>query len=396
MENKRQTEVVLIGNEKGGVAKTTTTICLANCLTALGYKVLVVDLDPSGNLSDAVLPDFPAVVLYDVMSGKCHVRDAIIHTEIGDILPTVKDLSPETTSPFMAPGMEDRKSLGDLFASWVGRRGAEKCIYNLLNTPGYAPIFNQYDFILMDSQPSDSLIITNAIVAAHSILFPCEPVSGALDGLTKFRRSIQLTHESYGANAFIDGLVFVKYDEDWRTRQKMVSQIQQAAEADGTFVYGTRFRTSASIETAMNECKPILDPKYLYMGWGAHDAMNFTLEFLARRGMAPKVRYPGVFHDEFGKLIYRRKGDPYWALTEQQDSSIRIEVMKYRDAEVQADIDKVGKTLFFHPASIEQLLQSARVQGRTVICDGQSQKFLAGMFQKSTTDTLGIPIPVSD
>lgn len=387
MERTRQTEFILIGNEKGGTAKTTTVICLANALTVLGYKVLVVDLDPSGNFSDAVLPDFPALVLYDVMQGRCHLKDAIVHTDICDVLPTVKDLAPEAESPFVAAGMPERKSLGDLFASWVGRRGAERCIYNLFHNPNYEPIFHEYDFVLMDSQPSDSLIITNAIVAANSILFPCEPVSGAMDGLTKFRRSIQLTQASYGATAAIDGLVFTKYKEDWNTRKGMIEQIQASAEAEKTFVYKTRFRVSPSIETAMNECQPILSPKYLYMGWGAYDAMNFALEFLARRGLPPRCDYPGVIRDEYGKTVFRRKGDYYWQITQQSDTHIQMQTEKFREHEVLERKEQIGKTLFFQPESIDHILHSARDAGKTITVLSQRHQDLltdlAGKYQQA-------------
>lgn len=393
MENTRPTEVVLIGNEKGGTAKTATTLCIANALTALGFKVLVIDLDPSGNFSDAALPEFPQYVLYDVLNGKCPLANAIVHTEICDVLPTVKDIAPENDSPFLAAGMPERKSLGDLFTSWVGRRGAEKCIYNLLHHEAYAPFLRQYDFILMDSQPSDSLIITNAIVAANSIIFPCEPVSGAQDGLIKFQKSIRLTRESYGTNAFIDGLVFTKYDEKWGTRRQMVEEIQTMAEANGIPVYRTRFRSSASIETSMNECLPILTPKYLYMGWGAFDALNFTLEFLAKRGMAPRVNYPGVLRDEAGRLIYRRKGDTYWMVTDRQENAVQLEVKRFEENDltnadrIQANAEAVGTTIFYSPESIESMFRAARGQGQVVTCLGQNPKHLSDLFKESQPES---------
>lgn len=312
-------EVVLIANEKGGTAKTTTTVCLANCLTALGYRVLAVDTDPSGNLSAWTLPEFPKKVLYDVLRGECPVQDAIVHTDFGDILPTVKDLAPvpDAIAPGIFPMQAGRKSLGDLFTSAVGKRFSEYILNSLIHNPQNA-LEEAYDFVLIDSAPADNLLVTNAIVAADSVIIPCEPTSASIDGLTMFVRSIQEAQKCYQTDVHLDGLVFAKFNDAWKARKEQITSIQEMARASHLRLYNTRFRLSASVESSMNNCRPILE--YMFQGWGATDAMNFTLEFLASRGMQPKKAFPGVEQDENGTLIFvRQKGVSYKAATGQDE-----------------------------------------------------------------------------
>lgn len=370
MENTKKPEIVMIGNEKGGTAKTATTLCLANGLTEFGYKVLIADFDPSGNLSAAALPDFPEYVLYDSLMGRKHPKEIVVHTPYGDVLPTSKDLAPEQNIPLPVVGMPERKSLGDLFSSLVSQSGAQLVVKTFLTHPAYADFFNQYDFILMDTQPSDSLIITNTILAADSIIWPCENVSGALDGLRMFQRSIQLACQSYGGTAKVDGLVFTKFKEDWEDRQEYTQHIQNFAKSNGLQMYNTRFRFCASIEKAINRCRPIICAEYMYQGWGTSDALNFTLEFLAKRGLTPRTEYPGVIKDEYGKLIFRRKGDEYFTLS-MEGSTATVGVKRFRFEEVQSNAEQIGKTMFFHTESIQKIAENARSKGVTVLMTEQ-------------------------
>lgn len=348
-------EILLVANEKGGTAKTTTVLCLANCLTVLGYKVLAVDMDPSGNLSAAALPDFPKYVLYDVFSGTVAPEQAIVSIEICDILPTVKDMGEDSsTEPFGS----NRKSLGDFFSSKIGSRGAERYLSLLLRSPAFAPIFAVYDFIIIDSCPSDNLIITNCILAADRIIIPCEPTQSSLDGLTMFRRSLNATNSSYGGKAVIDAMLLSRCSTDWRTRRKVLDTIHHSTSQNAIPVYKTRIRMSASIETSMNECRPILS--YIYQGSGASDAMNFSLEFLDRRGLSPLTKYPGVVRDESGDLIFRKNGDKYYSYTMNGDSAV-VERKPFRMSLLESTswVESIGKAVFFHLDNLTYALDAA-------------------------------------
>ena len=301
-------EIVLIANEKGGTGKSSTVHCLANALTGLGYKVLAVDFDPSGNLSRATLPDFPDKVLYDVFNATCSVNDAIYHTEICDVLPTIKDLSLD-----VAPAEEfllasrDSKSLTQIADRLKGRPGAEMLLRSLLRSEKYG-LLERYDFILIDSAPSDNILVTNAIVAADSILIPCEPSQAGLDGVWMFASSVATAARSYiHAKAQIDGIILTKYSEEFGNNIESIQAIRDAAEARDIYLYATIMRKSGNVAHAMDHARPILS--YLNSfgcGHGPVDALNLALEFLSARGKEPKVDFPGVKRNENGDLYYTR------------------------------------------------------------------------------------------
>ena len=304
-------EIVLIGNEKGGVGKTATTFCLANALKALGYRILMVDFDPSGNLSCDTLPENPECVLYDVFSGACPLEQAIYHTEIADILPTIRelDLGVKPEDAYML-GASDDKSLSRLAERLIGRPGAEMALKSLLRSKKH-DLASKYDFILIDTHSSDNILVTNAIVAADSVLITCEPSVDALDGIWKFISSMNAANRNYnGANAQVDGIVITKYTERRAPYRRCIQNIQESAKSQGIYLYETRMRDSSNIPDAMENCRPIMD--YIgSSGNGTADALNLALEFLAARNLEPKVVIPGCRQNAEGHWVYARavKGD---------------------------------------------------------------------------------------
>ncbi len=299
-------EIVLIANEKGGTGKTATAICLANALTGLGYKVLAVDFDPSGSLSSGALPENPEWVLYDVFIGACPLDKAIYHTDICDILPTVKEIDVDVApAEGFLLGTRDNKSLTRLADRLAGRAGAEQVLRSLLRTKQHH-LAEKYDFIIIDSAPSDNILVTNAIVAADSILIPCEPSADSLDGIWEFMSSMIAASRNYvGAKAQVDGIVLARCSEQYACYRSSIQDIQTAADTRGLYLYRTRMRMSANIPDAMRNYRPILD--YLNSsGVGAVDALNLALEFLESRGLEPKTEFPGVWKDTEGHLFYSR------------------------------------------------------------------------------------------
>lgn len=360
-------EIILIANEKGGTAKSATCLCLANCLTALGYRVMVTDTDPSGNLSAAALEEFPDHVLYDVFTEACELEDAIYQTPFGAILPSIKDLSSasESKKSFV---FKSRKNLGELFASAYGDDNAEQFLRNLLRQE---ELEKNYDFNIIDSAPAANLLITNAVVAADSVIIPVEPNSASSDGFLMFLKSIQEAAHKYNAQIHVDGLVFTKFSDNWQTRRKQIDEISFLARNREIYIYRNKFRTSASIETSMNECKPILD----YINKrdnGVYDAMNFALEFLARRGLAPRVTFPGVIQDEENAWIYRKNGNKYYTYTMIGDKAqLESRRLKKGDLEDPAFMDTIGKTVFFDVMNLEAHLISQKIR---YIPEGESSE----------------------
>lgn len=301
-------EIVLIANEKGGTGKTATVLCLANALVGLGYRVLAVDFDPSGNLTHAALPDEPECVLYDALTGARKVTDAIYHTEICDVLPTAKSLDLEIApaETFLLASASNR-SLTEIANRLTGRVGAEVVLSRLLRNEE-AGLLQSYDFILIDSAPSDNILVTNAIVAADNILIPCEPSQSGLDGVWMFMSSVAAAKRSYThAKAEIDGVVLSKYTEDGDNYRESIRDIREATEARGLYLYKTAMRDSKNIPHALGHYRPILSYlNVLGSGHGPVDSLNLALEFLASRGLVPKKEFPGVQQDENGNYFYAR------------------------------------------------------------------------------------------
>ena len=296
-------EIVLIANEKGGVGKTTTTLCLANCLTALGYSVMIADMDPSANLSVAALPDTPNLSLYDVFDGRCTLPEVLVETPFGYIAPSVT----------VTPGFDDEeavvdsKSLTQIANRLIGVRGGEYMLSSLLRKSKHYDLNNRFDFILIDSAPSDNILILNAIVAADSVIVPVELSAAAVDGLQMFLGSISNAHTYYKTNVAFDGMLTVKYAEESGSDRKMAALIDQLCQAYNIPRYATKIRHSELMRTALDAAKPILDYRHLN-GHGPVDSMNMALEFLQKRGLKPRADFPGVQTDENGNYYYKRPG----------------------------------------------------------------------------------------
>ena len=311
-------EITLIANEKGGTGKSAIAHCLANALVGLGYRVLAVDFDPSGNLSRSVLPEEPAHVLYDVFTGNCKLEDAIYHTDICDILPTIKELALDIApADAFLLASKDSKSLTQLADRLVGRAGAESVLRNLLRTEKHN-LAAQYDFVIIDSAPSDNILVTNAIVAADTILIPCEPSQGGLDGVWMFLSTVNTANNSYtNANAKIDGVVLSKYSEDGANFIESIKAIRETAKYKDLYLYNTAMRDSKIVPYAMGHCRPILS----YLNTNAHgpvDALNLALEFLEARGLAPKKDFPGVQTRQDGSFFFARPGKAEKSISEEE------------------------------------------------------------------------------
>lgn len=365
---ERKTEFVLVANEKGGTAKTATVLLLANCLTRMGYRVCAVDMDPSGNLSAAALPEAPRYVLFDIFNGKCESPETVVKTEICDIIPTQKTAL-DKSKPMRSFGrnkIEMSKSLGGWFDSMIAAVPNHDFLWQLLRHFD-AKFYSGYDFVLIDSSPSDNLPITNCIMAADTILIPCEPVANAVNGLDMFRDTLKMVNDAhanpakYGKEpAVIDGIILSRYSETSATRRDIMDIIQRYASHEDLFCYRTPVRISPSIEASMNECRPLLD--YMYRGHGATDAINFTLEFLARRGLKPRTLIPGTFTDENGNLVFRKKGDAYYTLRVSPiDGSVTVDKDCFFRPELLDDpewVGQIGKKYFFHQDSIARYISS--------------------------------------
>src|ERR687883_1028795 len=166
-------QVIAFTNQKGGVAKTTTTLNLAVAFSEKGHRVLCVDLDPQANLtmSQGIDPDSLEVSMYDVLVNHISIREVIRKREI-DIACASIDLA----------GAEIAMS------TMIGReRSLEKAL---------AAIKDDYDFICIDTPPSLGLLTINALTASNKVIVPVQCEYLSMRGLVQLQNTLSMVREN--------------------------------------------------------------------------------------------------------------------------------------------------------------------------------------------------------
>jgi chromosome partitioning protein len=208
--------VIAFANQKGGVAKTTSTLNLAVAMKEQGHKVLIIDLDPQGNLtmSQGLNPDDIDRSMFDVLVHKLPIEEVIRHTEV-DLAVASIDLA----------GAELALS------SMIGReRTLEKAL---------APIKERYDYILIDTPPSLGLLTINAFVAADGVIVPVQTEYLSLRGLVQLENTLSMVRENLNPNVEIIGILATMYDRRLLHSREAIEILR---ENFGDLVYNTRIR----------------------------------------------------------------------------------------------------------------------------------------------------------
>jgi chromosome partitioning protein len=177
-------KVIAFTNQKGGVAKTTTTLNLAVAFSEKGHRVLCVDLDPQANLtmSQGIDPDTLDVSMYDVLVNHTSIREVIRKREV-DIACASIDLA----------GAEIAMS------TQIGReRSLEKA---------FAPIKEDYDFICIDTPPSLGLLTINALTAADKVIVPVQCEYLSMRGLIQLQNTLSMIRENLNPDVQIEGIL---------------------------------------------------------------------------------------------------------------------------------------------------------------------------------------------
>src|ERR1700746_458451 len=208
--------VIAFANQKGGVAKTTTTLNLGVALAELGKRVLAVDLDPQGNLtmSQGWNPDEIERSMFDVLVHKLPVSEIVRKSEI-DVAVSSIDLA----------GAELALS------SMIGReRALEKALL---------PVREEYDWIMIDTPPSLGLLTINAFVAATGVIVPVQCEYLSLRGLVQLENTLSMIRENLNPQVEIEGILPTMYDSRTLHSREAVEILQ---ENFGELVFDTKIR----------------------------------------------------------------------------------------------------------------------------------------------------------
>jgi chromosome partitioning protein len=215
-EKPRVATVLAFANQKGGVAKTTSTLNLAAALAEQDFKVLCIDMDPQGNLtmSQGLNPDAIERSMFDVLVHRLPI-DQVIHNAEVDLAVSSIDLA----------GAELALS------SMIGReRALEKA---LIAAKG------EYDYILIDTPPSLGLLTINALVAADGVIVPVQCEYLSLRGLVQLENTMAMIRENLNPNVQIVGILPTMFDRRTLHAREAVEILE---ENFGELVFKTKIK----------------------------------------------------------------------------------------------------------------------------------------------------------
>jgi len=251
-------QVIALANQKGGVAKTTTTLNLGVALAERGMRVLAVDLDPQGNLtmSQGLDPDDLERSMFDVLVHKTPIADVVVEREV-DLAVSSIDLA----------GAELALS------SMIGReRALQKALL---------PVRGSYDFILIDTPPSLGLLTINALTAADGVIVPVQCEYLSLRGLIQLENTLTMIRENLNPDVRIQGILPTMFDGRTLHAREAVEILE---ENFGGLVFDTRIRKTIRYAEAPVKGTSVL--KYDSKGNAAKAYRDLAGEVL-RDGKAP-------------------------------------------------------------------------------------------------------------
>ena len=249
-------KIVAFMNQKGGVGKTTTTVNVGAILASeYGRRVLLIDLDPQGNLSDhmGLDPNTTEESVYNVLIDGEDPRRVIRRVHGLEVMPANLDLSGAEVE---LAGMEDRTSL----------------LRNAL-----AGLRDQYDYILMDCPPSLGLLTVSGLAAADAVVVAMEAEYLALRGISQLLHTVQRIGEAMNPGLEVTGVVFCMFDGRTMLAKDVRAEVEKHLPGK---VYRTAVRKNVRLAEAPSRGVPVIayDPRCA----GADDYREVTAEFVTR------------------------------------------------------------------------------------------------------------------
>lgn len=253
-------EIIAVANQKGGVGKSTTSINLADALTHLQNRVLVLDLDPQANTTltyGAKIDDEYTIV--DVLKKDCSASEAIQHTPMGDIIAGDPMLSGEK----------------NFFNSQKARE-------NILKR-ALKDIEDTYDFIIIDTPPDLDIYMLSALTAANGCVIPLNSAQFAIAGLSMLIDTINEVKEVLNEDLQIYGILLGKFDVRNSLDRKIREALPQIGKEKGIPIFDTVIRIDQNVQNVQayvetDENNEIIVPnRSLYEN---HPRSNASLDFV--------------------------------------------------------------------------------------------------------------------
>jgi chromosome partitioning protein len=217
-------KVLAFANQKGGVAKTTTTLNLGVAFQELGHRVLAVDMDPQGNLtmSLGLDPDSVRPSMYDVLVSGVNIEEALLRREL-DVVVSSIDLAAAEIA----------------LSSLIGReRALSKALLQ---------VADRYEYIVIDTPPSLGLLTINALTAADAVIVPVQCEYLSLRGLAQLEKTLELVRDNLNPRVHIAGIVPTMYDSRTIHGREAVEVLRQHF---GDLVFQTAIRKTIKFAEA--------------------------------------------------------------------------------------------------------------------------------------------------
>ena len=272
--------IVAIANQKGGVGKSTTAVSLGAALAELGFRILVVDLDPQGNASTGmgIRHEARGVTVYDVVLSEAPVENAIVPTSVKhlDAVPSTIDLA----------GAE---------IELVSQFSRETRLKKALGPVGEG----RYDFIFLDCPPSLGLLTINALTAAEELIVPIQCEYYALEGLGQLLRNVNLVQQNINPELRLTGIVMTMFDPRTKLSEQVVEEVRRFF---GEVVYDVVIPRTVRLSEAPGFGQPITvyDPR----SKGAESYRQLAREVAAR----PRPESPMPVFDDLPSVVVQAPG----------------------------------------------------------------------------------------
>lgn len=196
-------KIIVFANQKGGVGKTTTAVNVGAYIAEEGKKVLLIDFDPQGNMSSSVGSDKEKPGIYEVITGKLLLEDAIQET-------TVRNLSVVSSNINLA-------------GANIELVDADRREFYLNNA--VVQVVDNWDYILIDCPPSLGLLTINGLTAAQQVYIPMQCEYFALEGLSMLLTTVKQVQKGSNPDLKLGGIIFTMYDSRTRLANEVVQEV---------------------------------------------------------------------------------------------------------------------------------------------------------------------------
>lgn len=254
-------QVISVANQKGGVGKTTTAVNIVTALAAVGYRVLLVDLDPQGNASTGmgVSPSKVNRGTYTFLHGETTASQSIVSTCVPnlDLMPATPDLA----------GLEQE---------FANSERKQFILQNALERHA-----RNYHFVFIDCPPALGLLTVNALVGSHAVLIPLQCEYYALEGLSQLVNSIKRVQAHLNPYLDLMGIALTMYDPRNSLCEQVVRDVRKYF---GDRVFKTVIPRNVRVSEAPSHGKPVMI--YDVKSIGSIAYMNLATEIIRQSGVS--------------------------------------------------------------------------------------------------------------